>query len=368
MIPIKEDLSLMDAPPPTTPFKRGRGRPPKIKSELIILQADHDVDNDLPLLLPKVTRRPRKPETKPRKKYNKKKLQGGNIHDPNNMPLSSMSSPSSSSYYAQVDIPNFEDPGSVQEASATSSAKIDVDSMLRNELFNRRLLKNVDVIEENNIVVFEFFNYLSSLFADDLNITSRNNRAKKAFNNILNRMESLDKNLGSTLTNVLRGYRSQKTTPISIAQPWDLRNEFLKNETSRWFALQKEIDEYVIAIARTDEEGGDVQPADAELLKQKATSFFLGHSVGSEFPQYIYNSDFLATSTESKGAPETVVIGGGDPTTALNRHHTVVLSFRGDLNAGLMLPDIPISATAEMTRDEQELNIGLSTSLPTRDE
>ena len=344
------------------PPKKRRGRKPKPKPPLEEIQPSLLTNTNLPdNVVLKKPRKPRQEKQEHRKPYQKHKKK----------PINSVSiDPETGGYIIQ---PNDSDP--VENATPQVSElppvdvrnPADINQMIFQNFFNKRLLKNTTIMQEKAIELFSILDDLKSRQTTSLlNETNKVDRMYDLFKIFHNRFVSLEKNLGSFLIKIMRGFLASKISPIPIQTPWNLRTEVMNHENKSWIELQREINDFYNTINNRNYVESAV--TDEDLLAQKATSFFLGRGCdSSKIPGFIYNSEWLNTATGARGDPEMIIVGGGSAETSSMRTHTVIASFRNDLNAGLQLPDAPMTAMRVMTQDKQGVGVNTQRSLPVCD-
>jgi len=363
---IKQELTEDNDPectPPPPKRRRGRRplqRPPPDQIEPASL-TNTSLQDGVVLKKPRKPRQEKKEKRNPYKKHQKK--------PPNDLVID----PDTGQYMikfptSDISLSNNE----ITESNADNAdnqmfpkKSEDTNQMLFNNFFNKRLIKNVDVIEQSSLTIFRTIDSLkaSDYICENEEIEKKILDIQNHFQVLYNRFISLEKNLGSFLIKILRGYLSSKICPIPIQTPWQLRTEVMDNENKTWIDLQRQINLFFNTINNTEYASQEV--SDDEMLQQKTSSFFLGRGADTtKIPSFIYNSDWLVTETGSRGNPDVIVVGGGTSDHVSNRTHTVISSFRNDMNHGLQLPDIPTNATRIMTQDKQGIGINTQRDLP----
>ena len=359
---IKElpaDFDIKMEPPP----KKRRGRKPKPKPALEDIQPSLLSNTHLPdnvvLKKPRKPRQEKQPHRKPYQKHKKK-------------PINSITIDPQTGRY----IIDPTDPDAPENTAGTQTSEMppmdvrnpaDINKMIFQNLFNKRLMKNITVMEENAIIIFNDIDDLKSLKASlPAHVNSKIDRIHQAFKVFHNRFNSLEKNLGDFNTKVVRGYGMSRSCPIPIQTPWALRTEVMNNENTTWVDVQKAINDSYKLVSNKDFVASEIP--DEELLKQKASSFFLGRGAdASKVPGFILNSEWLNTATGARGDPDMIIVGGGSKDTSIMRTHTVISSFKNDLNAGLNLGDIAMPAVRVMTQDKLGAGVNTQRTLPVCD-
>lgn len=361
-----------------TPQKR-RGRKPKPKDPNALpptVRLDKDGN-----VIPKKPRKPRKKEEKgSRKPYRKRTpkigvqtaTHGDNI---STVPIKSefvreITSETNQELYDLPLIETFKTEASLSSSISSSSKKNneDINTLLFSSLFNKRIISDMSVVDESAAFLFRKIDECIKNSEEDSPEERMFRMFEEKLKIIYNKTTSLEKVLGPFCINLMRGYLSSKMSPIPISRPWDIRTEVMNNDSITWMDLQTAVNQFCkeIQIQQYNDE-----KTDEELLSQKASSFFSGKAITNDnIPQYLFNSDWLIEATESRGAAEKVVVGGGDTNSSNNRTHsvhTVIHSFRGDLNHGIELPDLPLSASKIMELDKQETNMNSQKTLPISD-
>lgn len=374
---VKKEKISDDAQQPET--KKRRGRPPLHRQpgdETVVHQTIRlDKDGNI---VPKKPRKPRKKEEKgSRKPYRKRIPKVGGIQTVSNgdnvatIPIKSefireikseshQQHPMSSC--ASSDVPLIE------TFKTETKKNEDINTLLFSSLFNKRIISDMSVADESATYLFRKFDELIKNTDEDTSDAKLFRTMEEKFRVVYNKTKSIENVLGPFCINLMRGYMSSKMSPIPIQRPWDIRTEVMNNDDKTWSDLQHAINEYCIHIQRQKE---SEVVTDEELLSQKSSSFFTGRSINNDrVPQYLHNSDWLIAATESRGAVEPIITGGGDIDSSNHRTHTVhtiISSFRGDLNHGIELPDMPLAASKTMELDKQETNMNSQKSLPVSD-
>lgn len=363
----------------TSEVKKRRGRPPLPRNPddntPIIHQPTIRLDKD-GNVVPKKPRKPRKKEEKgSRKPYRKRAPKPGiqstlrgddvatipiksefvrNIKQESQHPMSSC---------ASSDVPLID-----TFVKPEAKKNEDINATLFSSLFNKRIISDMSVVDESATYLFRKFDELINNTDEDTSDGKLFRMMSEKFKIVYNKTKSIENVLGPFCINLMRGYMSSKMSPIPIQRPWDIRTEVMNNDDKTWSDLQEAVNAYCIHIQK-EKESQDI--TDEELLSQKASSFFAGKAIQQDkMPQYLYNSDWLITATESRGPLEPIIVGGGDIQSSNQRTHTlhtVISSFRGDLNHGIELPDIPMAASKTMELDKQETNMNSQKSLPISD-
>lgn len=363
----QEPMTIKELPqdfevPPDPPPKKRRGRKPKPKPPIEETQPSLLTNTNLPdNVVFKKPRKPRQEKQEHRKPYQKHKKKPANTITID---------PETGGYVIQPeesDVPEVVNPHAAEMPPTDVRNPSDINQMLFKEFFNKRLTKNTTIMQESAI---EMFRIIDDLKAKQT-ILSLNEKVKidklhDLFKVFYNRFVSLEKNLGSFLIKIMRGFLASKISPIPIQTPWNLRTEVMNHENKTWIDLQREINDFYNTV--NNKSYAEEEVPDEELLKQKPTSFFLGRGCdSSKIPPFIYNSEWLNTATGARGDPDMIVVGGGSSETSIMRTHTVISSFRNDLNAGLQLPDAPMTAMRVMTQDKQGVGVNTQRSLPVCD-
>lgn len=347
-------------------------------------------------VIQKKPRKPRKKEEKGSRKPYKKRapktpnntnlqstLYGNNMA---NIPIKSEFIREITSETAQysTDIPlmdTFKDPSlshaessnaeSSHSSNNTTRKNEDINTLLFGSLFNKRIVADMTVADESVTFIFQKLEDCLKTYAEDSIEYKIFKSIEEKFHVVYNKLASIEKVLGPFCINLMRGYNASKMSPIPIQRPWDTRTEILNNESKTFLDLQKAINEYCFHISC--DQLNEENPTDEELLlSQKASSFFTGKSIENDsIPPYLYNSDWLIEATgSSRKEKEKILVGGGDLQSAAHHTHsihTVIPSYRNDLNHGIDLPDIPLNALKVMELDKQEKNINSQKNLPVSD-
>lgn len=353
--------------PEEPPLKKRRGRRPNPRLPPDQIEpaslSNTSLQDNVKLKKPRKPREEKHEKRKPYQKH-KKKLQNTIYTDPETGKL--MINPEE---HEQTD--EVSEPASLAESSnnADQTSKKDTfQQQMFNNFFNKRLIKNTSAIDESAIIIFRIIDYLkdSKKFIEEPELQLKIQELHDNFKVLYNRFDSLEKNLGSFLIKILRGYMASKICPIPIQTPWALRTEVMANENQTWIDLQRQIDLFFNMMVNSQYQCEE--RSDEDLLKQSTSSFFLGRGAdASKIPPYIYNSEWLITDTGSKGDIETIIVGGGQNDQSFKRTHTICASFRNDLNAGLQLPDIPNIAATIMQEDKKGIGINTQDILPVCD-
>lgn len=346
--------------------RRGRRPKPKIichdgveiKPDVIRMDKDGNI-------IQKKPRKPRKKEEKgSRKPYRPRKPKNNNLQTTSygdsmiNVPIKQefASDLTSSEHQSNQDIPIIE---TIKTESSEKRTE-DIESLLFDHLFNKRIISDMNVVDEAVTFIFKKLEECMDKYSKDSEEYKTFETLNSKFSIVYNKLVSIEKSLGPLCINLLRGYSASKMSPIPIQRPWDTRTEVLNNQDQTFLDLQKAINDYCLHIKQT--ELLQTELTDEELLNQKASSFFLGQSTTqNNVPQYLYNSDWLIDATgSSKKEREKIIVGGGDLQSADQHTHSiysVILSYRGDLNHGIDLPDLPIAASSVMELDKKETNV-----------
>jgi hypothetical protein len=237
------------------------------------------------------------------------------------------------------------------------------------KLFNQRMARSASITDKSTTQAFRIVEELLSQEEEG----SYNHRMLSQLEEHVRKMRNGSVSLKTGLAHLndllMRGKSASKSASIPIQTPWQLRTEVLDNQQKDWNRLQSDFNIYW-ASQHMQPIKKNNNPDDDELIKQlikqKASSFFLGRG-SNDVPSYLYNSDHLISKTGSRNAPDVILVGGGDPDTLKFRTHTVIASFCNDLNAGLEMPDIPMCATDAMVPDTSETGINSQDSFPIAD-
>lgn len=236
---------------------------------------------------------------------------------------------------------------------------------------NERIMHSVTIIELALIEGYKALKILESIFPGNDSAKVALETLTSTLKTLENRVISLEKNLGSTLVNILRSTSASTESPTPINTPWFMRQKALDEAESTWNSLQNEIFKASIASSITSASSSVVPSTSASSSSSSssssdsvpripsAASFFLGAGAAkNDIPKGLLTDDWLVSATEAltvgtssesiRRPSPSILSGGGDPQSARNRHHTVILSARRDPNEGLVCPDIPSSALSVM--------------------
>lgn len=337
------------------PKRRGR-KPAEIKKEVTVQTPSSQ--QPTPLIKP---RKPRAKETKKRKPYNTKRSRS---MDPT---LQEMKELNIKSEFEEVS------GASVQPNQLRPEPKRNEDLMpvITEKLFNQRMARSASITDRSATQAFRIVEELLSQEEEGSYNYRMLSQLEEHVRKMRNGSVSLKTGLAHLNDLLMRGKNASKSSSIPIQTPWQLRTEVLNNQKKDWNKLQEEFNEYwaqhhLQEQTSLNEDEIDDDELVKQLLKQKASSFFLGRG-SNDVPSYLYNSDHLISKTGSRNPPDVLLVGGGDPDTLKFRTHTVIASFCNDLNAGLEMPDIPMCATDAMVPDTAETGINSQDSFPIAD-
>jgi hypothetical protein len=246
----------------------------------------------------------------------------------------------------------------------------DLTPAITEKLFNKRMVRLVSNTDKATTTVFRLIETLKSQFEFGSYEWRTLALIEKNVKIMRNDTVSLKTGLAHFNTILMRGKDASKSATIPIDTPWSLRTQTLNNKDTDWYNVQAEFNAYwakhMIERPEDEEEQLDDDELIDQLCKQKASSFFLGRG-SNKVPPCLLNSNHLITKTGSRGQPDVIAVGGGDPDTLPFRYHTVIASMCRDLNDGLEIADLPESASGAMVPDTAETVTGDQKMFPIND-